>query len=249
MIECFVDLVEQPHVLDRDHRLVGECRDQFYMLVVERPHRVLAQQKNTNRLSFAQKRDPEMGAKTTQSLNFAQVVFGVIQNVGDLKNLTLQQDSPGNTPSSRRKRKILNVFRKLGCVTVTRCGIKSSDSRAKNLSTIGLTQSGRRLHQRVEYRLQIEGRAAYNLEHVGGGGLLLQRFAQLVEQACVLDGDNGLVGEGHDQVDLLLGEWTYGFALYDDDSDRCTFAQKGDTEQGTKAAKPLALMVRIFGIG
>ena len=43
--------------------------------------------------------------------------------------------------------------------------------------------------------LQIEGRSADDLEHVGGGGLLLQRFAQLVEQAGVLDGDDGLGGE------------------------------------------------------
>ena len=59
----------------------------------------------------------------------------------------------------------------------------------------GLAQPRGRLHQRVEHRLQIEGRAADDLEHVGGGGLLLQQLAQLVEQAGVLDGDDGLVGE------------------------------------------------------
>ena len=32
--------------------------------------------------------------------------------------------------------------------------------------------------QRVEHGLQIEGRAADDLEHVGGGGLLLQRFVR-----------------------------------------------------------------------
>ena len=46
-----------------------------------------------------------------------------------------------------------------------------------------------------QHRLQIEGRAADDLEHVGGGGLLLQRFAQLVEQARVLDGDDGLAAK------------------------------------------------------
>ena len=54
------------------------------------------------------------------------------------------------------------------------------------------------LDERVEDGLQVEGRAADDLEHVGGRGLLLQRFsraAQLVEQAGVLDGDDGLVGE------------------------------------------------------
>ena len=32
--------------------------------------------------------------------------------------------------------------------------------------------------QRVEHRLQIEGRAADDLEHVGGGGLLLQQTSR-----------------------------------------------------------------------
>ena len=62
-------------------------------------------------------------------------------------------------------------------------------------ATVGLAQSRRRLDQRIEHRLQVEGRAADDLEHVGGGGLLLQRFAQLVEQARVLDGDDGLGGK------------------------------------------------------
>ena len=60
---------------------------------------------------------------------------------------------------------------------------------------IRFAKPGGRLDQRVEHRLQIERRAADDLEHVGGGGLLLERFAQLVEQARVLDGDDGLRGE------------------------------------------------------
>ena len=64
----------------------------------------------------------------------------------------------------------------------------------------------RRFDQRVEHRLQIEGRAADDLEHVGGGGLLLQRLAQFVEQARVLDGDDRLGGEVRHQLDLLVSE-------------------------------------------
>jgi hypothetical protein len=43
---------------------------------------------------------------------------------------------------------------------------------------------------------------------------VLQRLAQiigalpqLIEQARVLDGDDGLAGETLDQLDLLIGEW------------------------------------------
>jgi hypothetical protein len=35
---------------------------------------------------------------------------------------------------------------------------------------------------------------------------LLQRFAELVEQAGVLDGDDGLAGEARHQLDLLVRE-------------------------------------------
>ena len=52
----------------------------------------------------------------------------------------------------------------------------------------------------------MKSRAADDLEHVGCRGLLFQRFAQLVEQAGVLDGDNRLSGEILHQLDLLLGE-------------------------------------------
>ena len=69
------------------------------------------------------------------------------------------------------------------------------------------------LDHAFEYGLQIEGRAADDLEHLGGRGLLLQRFAQIVgalaqfvEQPRVLDGDDRLRGEVLYQFDLLLGE-------------------------------------------
>jgi hypothetical protein len=38
----------------------------------------------------------------------------------------------------------------------------------------------------------------------GGGGLLLEGFAQLVEQPHVLDGDDGLAREARHQRDLLV---------------------------------------------
>src|SRR4029453_7761874 len=43
-----------------------------------------------------------------------------------------------------------------------------------NGSHLRLAKPRRRLGQRIEHWLEIEGRAADGLEHVGGGGLLLQ---------------------------------------------------------------------------
>ena len=85
---------------------------------------------------------------------------------------------------------------------------------------VGVAEPGGRLHQRLQHRLQVEGRAADDLEHVGGGGLLLQRFAQLVEQPRVLDGDDGLSGEVLHQLDLLVGERSYFGAIDDKGADQ-----------------------------
>ena len=56
---------------------------------------------------------------------------------------------------------------------------------------LSVTDAHRILQHRLEHRLQLTGGAADDLEHVGGCGLLLKRFAQFVEQPRVLDRDDG----------------------------------------------------------
>src|ERR1700730_5292731 len=69
-----------------------------------------------------------------------------------------------------------------------------------------LAQPSRRLSKRIKHYLKVKGRATDDLEHIGGCRLLLQRFAQLVKQSRVLDGDHCLRGEIFDQLDLLVGK-------------------------------------------
>ncbi len=54
-------LVEQPHVLDRDHRLVGKGGDQLDLPVGERPNLVTRQDDHADRAAFAQQRNAENG--------------------------------------------------------------------------------------------------------------------------------------------------------------------------------------------
>ena len=102
---------------------------------------------------------------------------------------------------------------------------------------VRLAQPRRRLDQRIEHGLQIEGRAADDLEHVGGGGLLLQRFAQLVEQPGVLDRDDGLGGEVRDQLDLLVGERTNLLTIDGDGADQLIVLEHRHIENGPIAAE------------
>ena len=66
---------------------------------------------------------------------------------------------------------------------------------------------------RVEDGLHVGGGPADDAEHFGRGGLVLQRLPQgaialleLVEQPHVFDGDDGLIREGLDELDLALGK-------------------------------------------
>src|SRR5262249_59396306 len=89
----------------------------------------------------------------------------------------------------------------------------------------------------MEHRLQFTRRTADDLEHVGGGGLLLQRLPQLVEQTCVLDGDDGLVGETLDQLDLLVGERSNLLPKNVDNTNQLAPFEHRDREHCSKAAQ------------
>jgi len=80
----------------------------------------------------------------------------------------------------------------VGCMAITRNPSEKFTLTLEQKGMISLAQPRRRLDERIEHGLQIEGRAADDLEHVGGGGLLLQRLAQLVKEPRILDGDDGL---------------------------------------------------------
>ena len=59
--------------------------------------------------------------------------------------------------------------------------------------------------------------------------------SQLVEQAGVLDGDDGLGGEVLDQLNLLVGEWPYLLAVDGDSADQLVLLQHGYSKHGSVA--------------
>ena len=79
-----LDALEQPHVLDRDRRLVGERRDQLDLLVGERPHLRTGQDQDADRDALAQHRNAENRAVIAQFLRLAQGVFRISLYVGDM---------------------------------------------------------------------------------------------------------------------------------------------------------------------
>ena len=102
--------------------------------------------------------------------------------------------------------------RKIGlpCEIVRECGRRvvqvaqrrASPSRSQRVAEFGIANANSVFQHRVEDRLQIARRTRDDLQHLRGCRLLLQRLAQIigtltkfVEEARVLDGDDGLGGE------------------------------------------------------
>ena len=68
-------LVEQPHVLDRDHRLVGEGRHQVDLRVGEGVHFIAGEGEDANRCPLTQERHTENGSEPECLLVAARAVF------------------------------------------------------------------------------------------------------------------------------------------------------------------------------
>ena len=116
-------------------------------------------------------------------------------------------------------------------------------------AALRLAEPRRRLQDGVEDGLDVLRRPADHLEHLGGGGLLLERGFGLAEQACVLHGDDGLVGEALDQRDLLERERPRGRSPRRDHPDRPAIADERDGQEGAKATEPFRVRVRVGRIG
>src|SRR5262249_40663700 len=123
-----------------------------------------------------------------------------------MNNLAFTHHTAQHRPPSTSHRMIAEVlleFRRkpIACDTWIGFVLRPVDRCA-----VCITQSRSRLDQGIQYRLKIESGAADDLKHIGGGGLLLERFAQLVEQPGGLAGDDGLRGGNLDQLALLVWE-------------------------------------------
>src|SRR4030095_14951089 len=96
----------------------------------------------------------------------------------------------------------------------------------------------------------------YHAKDLAGGRVLLQGLDQagvlgleLAEEARVLDGDDGLVGEGSDKVNLLVGERANLRAPHEEESDQIVLPQHGDGQHGPVTANPLRLVLLELRIG
>ena len=76
VIECLLHIVEQPHILDRDHGLIGKSGRKLDLLVREGSYLRARQRQHANRSALAQERDTEGCAKLADLLNIKEEYSG-----------------------------------------------------------------------------------------------------------------------------------------------------------------------------
>ena len=217
----------------------GEIRDQLDLLVGERPHRAPHHHNDADWTPFSQEGNSKHGAVPSQFRSFGRkVVIGFNENVGNLDRSASKHDPTDSRPAIRGypiSFHELLKFRRGAALgrPIILCAVRAGDR-----CHVGLAKPRRELGQRFEYDLQVESRATDNLEHVGGGGLLLQRFPQFVEQAGVFDRDDGLFGEAFDKLDLPVGERPDLLTIDDNAPDQRLVLEHGHCEVRPSAPQP-----------
>src|SRR6202171_5636033 len=208
-----LNFVEQPDVLDRDHGLVGERRGQIDMPLGKRPNPLTGYQQQTDRDVLAHEGYPQHAADASPASKGVEGVFRIALGVFNKYRCLLQKDARPKRSATRFVIDFQDRAAFLFGETETRDALEIVAKTPVDDNDVGLAQTRRRVGKSVEYLLQIECRPAYDLEHVGGGRLLLQRFAQILsarlhflEQTDIADRDHRLIGEGLQQRNLFIAE-------------------------------------------
>jgi hypothetical protein len=88
-----------------------------------------------------------------------------------------------------------------------------------------------------QHRGEVGRRGGDHVEDVGAAGLVFQRLLKVVrlglhllEQTYIADRDHRLVGEGHQQGDLVISKWLHYRAAQNDYADGFAFAHQRDRE-------------------
>ena len=176
LLRARLHLVEQPHVLNRDDRLIREGRHQLDLLVRERPQRAARQDDHADRSSFPQQWNPEHAAEGRDFLKLGQFIFRIGEDIRNLNRFAFQKRPATDRAAPRRNHDALHVFVKFPGEAIARRLLVTGARGSKNLRLLRFTQPSRGLQERVEHGLQVEGRAADDLKHVGGRGLLPKRI-------------------------------------------------------------------------
>src|SRR5262249_33212779 len=158
-----------------NHGLVGEGGQQLDLLVGKWFHLGTADRECADGLIFPQQRDGQNRpvADAKRHLGAIREIVERCLNVVDMDRRAIEKGASSNPATFDRPSADIHWN-----WAVMRFDLEPLVLAQYNNRIIRLTQPSYRFHERVQHYLQIERRAADDLEHVGGGGLLLEGLAQ-----------------------------------------------------------------------
>jgi hypothetical protein len=95
-------LVEQPYIIDRDHGLVGESRDQLDLTLGERPDHVSNQHDHANEIALVKQGHPENPTLPADTLPVVVRELRIGKNIGDVDRSAFERRAPGGRPAIDR---------------------------------------------------------------------------------------------------------------------------------------------------
>src|ERR1700730_11478240 len=211
LLQGFAQFVEQARVLDGNDSLTGKARNQRDLLLGKRSNLLVKNADCPEQLIVPDHRhdeqSPDAANFDASDRQWVVIEIGLIVTiVDDVNNLRSLDDSGDRVVRTWLMRALLEELGEGGRVVEIRDESHHSMLEPPQRPKMRAADAGSILQHRSEHRLQLAGRSADDLEHVGGRGLLLERFAQLVEQPRVLYGDDGLAGKAREQRDLFIAE-------------------------------------------
>ncbi len=253
-LERVLRLIEQPHVLDGDHRLIGESLQQLDVTVGKGTGFASGDDDRADGRAISEHRHREDASPASGERDFPWI-HRVSEHVLDLRHCASEDRPSRGVVGLRRSRIHLPQYREhLWRVIVVGDEVHQLAVEPVRRAHACAAQAHRAGDDRVENRLHVGRRARDDAQDLARRRLLFQglgevrvaRF-QLLEQAHVLDGDHRLVGERLEQGDLLVGE-SPGFRPADGDgADRAALAHEGNGEDAAEApgecGGPLRILV------
>jgi hypothetical protein len=181
-------LVEQPRILDCDHRLVGEVLHQLDLLAGERPDLLAVDADHPDQLALLEHRHRNEGAGTAEVHGRdAHRVAGRVRRLGfavvEVNHLFRSSYSADRGVWAGTNEWILSAFARICYWDAVQRNRAETVALAQPQDTeLGFAKAGSLRQYGLQYRLEVARRARDDLEHLRGRRLLLQRLGQLLFQ-------------------------------------------------------------------
>src|SRR5262249_33672764 len=145
-----------------------------------------SQKQRADRVSFAHERNAKGAAKAATPLALEDREFRIGQDIGNLDRPAFKRCPSADRRAIEIQPPLEHKLLKFGREAVGRDHLESVVLQAQDSRLVRAAELSSGLDERLEHGLQVEGRAADDLEHIGGGGLLLQGFGQIARLGLYL---------------------------------------------------------------